>query len=111
MSLAEAWFLDTYMATGGSPDTEHPCGLVATWTVNIHKEPGCDKTMNPDMALGSSLGLEVTMASGGKQACGPPLSPNLSHIYPPSILRANCLGGYVCVHLCALYVLFLKPNS
>lgn len=66
--------------------------------------------MNPDMALGSSLGLEVSMASGGKQACGPPLSPNLSHIYPP-ILRANCLGGYVCAHLCALYVLFLKPNS
>ena len=35
------------------------------WAMDIHPEPSCGRTMNPDMVLSSSLSLDVTMAPGG----------------------------------------------
>lgn len=32
--------------------------------MNIHKDTGCNSTMNPDMTSGSAMGPDVTMASG-----------------------------------------------
>ncbi|KAL6036887.1 hypothetical protein STEG23_013887, partial [Scotinomys teguina] len=33
-----------------------------TWVMDINTDPSCSRTMDPDMTLSSSLGLEITMA-------------------------------------------------
>lgn len=48
------------MVTGGSPDHRH-----ATY---VNKDPGCSRTTDPDMVLGSSPGLDATLVLGDKQA-------------------------------------------
>lgn len=35
---------------------------VATWAIDINTDPNCSRTVDPDIALISSLGLDDTMA-------------------------------------------------
>lgn len=41
--------------------------LVKTWATYtyVDTDPSCSKATDPDMALGSSMGLDINMASGG----------------------------------------------
>ena len=69
--------LDNTMTSCGSIGQPDHHGLVVTWTFGIHvafggtvdmdinTETACGRNMNPDMVLGSSLGMDVTMATAG----------------------------------------------
>ena len=57
MAPAVAQLFGHYMATGGSPDTGHPC-------MDVNTDPHFDRAMDPDMDLGSNPGSDVTMAPG-----------------------------------------------
>lgn len=51
------------------PRTQAPWRpLVATWVIDINTDPGCSKTADSDMDLGSILGPDITLAMGDKQA-------------------------------------------
>ena len=70
---------DTMTSCGSTGQPDHH-GLVVVWTSGIHvaysgtvgmdinTEPGCGRSMDSDMVLGSSLGLDVTMAQVAAQA-------------------------------------------
>lgn len=47
---------DTNMVTGGSPDPGIQETLVATWAMDVNMGSSCGRTIDPDIALGSSLG-------------------------------------------------------
>lgn len=38
---------------------------MVTWATDINNDPSCIRTMDPDMAIRSSLGLVVTMTADG----------------------------------------------
>lgn len=57
------------MVTGGSPDLAGSnMATVAKWITDVNKDSGCSRTTDPDMALGSSPGLDATLVLGDKQA-------------------------------------------
>lgn len=35
--------------------------------MDVNTDPRCYRTMNPDMALGDSMGLDITMVPGGSE--------------------------------------------
>lgn len=63
-----AWPLGINVASFSSLDPEHPLSSVVTGVHEHQHRCGCGRSMDADMALGSSPGLDVTMALGGKQA-------------------------------------------
>lgn len=80
MVSATAWSLGTIMVPGYWATT---WSLTATGTTGIYPDlDGCT-AMKPDMALGSSLGLDKTMAPGDSTGlpdqCGSSVSTALSH--------------------------------
>ena len=116
MNPAVAQPLDTIMATSGSPDAGHSCGL--WWVMNGNTYRSCSGTMDPDMALGSSLDLTITLAPGGKKdihiglfpttltSSGLSLSTDMSHsaslshfsvTYLSLIMGPTCLAMSSCL--------------
>lgn len=65
MNSAVAQPLDTIMNASGSPDAGHFYGL--WWVLNVNTYHRCSGTMDPDVALGSSLDLGITLALGGRK--------------------------------------------
>lgn len=49
---------------------------MATWDMNLNIEPGCFRTTDSDMALESSLGLDVSLDPGKNQTTHISLLPN-----------------------------------
>ena len=41
--------------------------LVATWVMNVNIDPGCSKSMDPHMTLGSNPGPDIILVLGGTQ--------------------------------------------
>lgn len=54
-----------------------------TWAMDLNTEPGCGKTMEPDMVLSRSLGSDVTIIPVGSlshsEFYGPHGSMTLAH--------------------------------
>lgn len=68
MALAVAWSLDTNKATGCDQDPRHYVASRGNMAhEHKHRPFGCCRTMCPDMVLGNSLSLFVTMTLGGSK--------------------------------------------
>lgn len=66
MAPEATWLLDTNTATGGWPRPWVSMrSLAATWAMEINTNPSYGRVRDLDMSLGSSLGLDVTMALDG----------------------------------------------
>lgn len=72
------------MALRSSPDQEHPHGLFGNKSLDSNTSPGCDRTMETDMASSSSMGPDVTMASGGITGHSDLFGPQHQHWLWPS---------------------------
>lgn len=54
--------------TGGGPETQaNLLPWVATWVMDFNTDPCSGRTMDPNMAVGSILGLNITLTLGDKQ--------------------------------------------
>lgn len=58
MTPAAAQLPDSNKATGWGPDPGPLWALVATWATDYYTDPGCSRTPDSGMVLGSSLGLD-----------------------------------------------------
>ena len=53
---------------------------MTTWTTDINTDPSCSRVTNPDMALGSSSGQDITMA---------PVTSQVTHIVMAPVGRVT----------------------
>ena len=66
--LAEAQPLDTNMVLDETTILDSNWLLVAIWAIDNNTDPSCCWTMDPDMVLGSSQGLDVTVTLVGSSS-------------------------------------------
>lgn len=76
--LGETQMVDFLMISGKS--TDHELQLQwghrprrGHWAVHINTHPGCNRTLDPDMALGGSKAHDINMASVRGTDCEHPL--------------------------------------
>lgn len=48
---------------------------VVSWATEVSTDPSCSRIMDPDMTLGCSLGLDITMAMVAVQAIQTNMTP------------------------------------
>lgn len=61
-----------------APNTWFTGALLVTQAAYINTDPKCIRTMDPDMASSSSLGLAVTMALGGSAVSQIGIGPSVA---------------------------------
>lgn len=57
---------------------------------NSDLRPGCSRVSDPDVALGGSTGLDITMASGGSTGHSDQFAPSLLEAAWPTEVGSGC---------------------
>lgn len=116
MTSEAARLLETKIATGGQPDPRHPCGLwCQIWIMDISTDPGCGRTMDPDMSLGRRPDPNTTLALGDKQATHISLFLTTSFLqfclFPQHVNHSASLSLPSHHHICAHHNGMYEPGA
>ena len=106
---SSTWHLVINTSQRGSPDNlcEHPYGL--WWyhdSQGINTDPCYGRATDQDVALGGSMGLDITMASGSSTGRSHQAAPHLHHVSSSASLHSAQIASLLFPsHISNMYLL------